>query len=488
MTVRRSRALDVVIGALAALAVVATAAPPAQAQVDDVDPSTLVAAAYEGLLGRAPDPGGERYWTDRLDTGTTPQVVLAELATSAEHRDVLVRDAYRDVLGRAPDPGGARWWRQELDRGTSALGLRARLLASEELFATAGDGTDAGFVRALYDTVLGRTPDGGGLRHWTARLDAGTARAEVARALLTSQEALARADLPVTSLSPPPGRPADTLELTVDLGPSVEADAATLLVSIDGRRIAGTTRATDGTLRFTPDAPPDLALGAVAPVDVAVLGLVGDQVRRADTGFRYRAPSVISTFTTSMTPGQNRTVNIQQAARYLDGSVIAPGATLSLNAALGERTRARGFLADGMISDGEIIDVVGGGVSQMATTFMNAAWFAGIRIDRFRQHTIYFERYPMCREATIVWDLLDVVVTNDTPTPITVRSSATDSSVTVTFVGRPWARVDSWTGAPFDVAGPDGAFTVECGRTITYPDGTTRSVDHRWRYREGYPG
>lgn len=53
----------------------------------------------------------------------------------------------------------------------------------------------------------------------------------------------------------------------------------------------------------------------------------------------------------------------------------------------------------------------------MGTTFLNAAWFASIELVDFRQHTIYFERYPMCRQATLARNLLDVVVVNDTPVP-----------------------------------------------------------------------
>ena len=192
---------------------------------------------------------------------------------------------------------------------------------------------------------------------------------------------------------------------------------------------------------------------------------------------------IVASFTTPLVPGQDRNVNIQLAADYIDGHVITPGASYSLNHGIGPRTRARGFVENGYIdADGEVISVVGGGVSQMGTTFLNAAWFAGIQIDEFRQHTIYFERYPMCREATLAWDLLDVVITNDSPHAITVRTAHSSQSVTVSFVSIPWAEVDSWTGSPYGWVGE--SFRVDCGRTITYPDGTTSSESYSWRYDE----
>jgi hypothetical protein len=196
----------------------------------------------------------------------------------------------------------------------------------------------------------------------------------------------------------------------------------------------------------------------------------------------------VSSFTTPLQPGQDRNQNIHLALDIIDGSVIRPGERFSLDDAIGPRTRERGFKENGFIDDGELGSTVGGGVSQVATTFVNAAWFSGIRIDEFRQHSIYFERYPMCREATLARNLLDVVIVNDSPFDLTVRTGHTSSSATVTFVSRPWASVDSWIGQPRDIEGPDGAFTVDCGRTISYPDGTTSQESYTWRYDSGFPG
>lgn len=219
---------------------------------------------------------------------------------------------------------------------------------------------------------------------------------------------------------------------------------------------------------------------------ITVDGIYGPETR----GALMAGPSpVMASFTTPLQPGEARNTNIHLGADYVHGDVIEPGETYSLNAGIGERTRDGGFVEDGFIdADGEIIDVVGGGVSQLATTMVNTAWFAGIELLEFRQHTIYFERYPMCREGTLNWNSLDVVFRNDAPHPITISSTYTSTGVTFTLVGDPWAEVSSWTSEPFDVEGPDGAFSVGCGRTITYPDGSSGSEEYSWRYDEGYPG
>lgn len=191
----------------------------------------------------------------------------------------------------------------------------------------------------------------------------------------------------------------------------------------------------------------------------------------------------LGSFTTHMTPGQPRNHNIRLGASYLDGTVIPPGQRLSLNAAIGQRTSARGFRPNGFISGGILISVVGGGVSQLATTFMNAAWFSGVELITHRPHSQYFTRYPPGREATITWNTLDTVVRNDSPLPMTVRASSTPTSVTISFVGTPWGRTtSSWTDGPSNPRSGQ-AFTVRYGRTVTFPDGSSRSSSYSHTYQ-----
>ena len=190
----------------------------------------------------------------------------------------------------------------------------------------------------------------------------------------------------------------------------------------------------------------------------------------------------VGMFSTPLTPGQPRNQNIRQAADHLHGTRVAPGQRMSLNEAIGPRTRERGYQENGFISDGEVISVVGGGVSQMATTFFNAVWYSGHRIITHRPHSQYFERYPPGREATISWGGPDVVIENDSPHPLQIHTSHTERSVTVAVVSRPWNWVDDWLDAP---ANPRSGqeFTARYGRTVTYPDGSTAEESHRHTYQ-----
>ncbi len=82
---------------------------------------------------------------------------------------------------------------------------------------------------------------------------------------------------------------------------------------------------------------------------------------------------------------------------------------------MGERTVENGFTAGFVIRDGVLVEDLGGGVSQLATTLYNAAFFAGLRDVEHEPHSFYIDRYPMGREATVAWGAIDLRFQNDTP-------------------------------------------------------------------------
>jgi len=104
---------------------------------------------------------------------------------------------------------------------------------------------------------------------------------------------------------------------------------------------------------------------------------------------------------------------------------------LSLNETVGRRTEEKGFVPGGFISKGHLVEDIGGGVSQFATTIFNAAVRAGLDFEYYQAHSIYFDRYPYGLEATISYPRPDLVITNPTPFGILIWSSWTDESVTV---------------------------------------------------------
>jgi vancomycin resistance protein YoaR len=203
------------------------------------------------------------------------------------------------------------------------------------------------------------------------------------------------------------------------------------------------------------------------------------------------APTVVSRFTTYFEPGQPRVINIRRSARLLDRRVIRPGQVFSMNAALGRRTRARGFVPAPMISGGILVNSVGGGISQVATTLYNAAFFAGLRLIAHTPHSFYISRYPMGREATISWGGPELTFQNDWPAPIVMRFRATATSITVTFYSQRFGRhIATRTSHPYAFVRPVIRYvrdpTLAPGRRIVIQPagGPGFSVDYSRRVYE----
>jgi vancomycin resistance protein YoaR len=137
---------------------------------------------------------------------------------------------------------------------------------------------------------------------------------------------------------------------------------------------------------------------------------------------KLRINEVVSTFTTEFPHSDYRNTNLGRAAELVTGTVLKPGETFSLNGTVGERTAENGFTKGYIIDDGVYKEDFGGGVSQVATTLFNAAFFAGLEDVEHKPHSFYIDRYPIGREATVAWGAVDLRFKNDTPYGILIES------------------------------------------------------------------
>jgi vancomycin resistance protein YoaR len=161
----------------------------------------------------------------------------------------------------------------------------------------------------------------------------------------------------------------------------------------------------------------------------------------------------ISTFSTggfATDSGQN----IRRVAEQVDGALVRPGETFSLNGYTGPRNAATGYVEAGIIDHGRPSRGIGGGISQFATTTYNAAYFAGMTDVEHKEHSYYISRYPPAREATVFEGAIDVKFRNDSPTGILIQTAWTPSSITVTFWGTKHVDVESITGPRTDFTDP----------------------------------
>ncbi|MGW0517822.1 VanW family protein [Crossiella sp. NPDC003009] len=151
--------------------------------------------------------------------------------------------------------------------------------------------------------------------------------------------------------------------------------------------------------------------------------------------------------------------NIRRAAEQINGAVVKPGETFSLNARTGPRNESTGYVEAGILEHGLPGRGVGGGVSQMATTLYNAAYYAGMVDVEHKEHSNYISRYPAGREATVFQgpsgqSLIDVKFKNDTKTGIYIQTIWTNGSIAVQLWGTKTYEVQGQEGQRTNVTQP----------------------------------
>jgi vancomycin resistance protein YoaR len=214
---------------------------------------------------------------------------------------------------------------------------------------------------------------------------------------------------------------------------------------------------------------------------------------------------LVGSFTTRHPCCQPRVDNIHRIATLVDGLVVEPGQTASLNAIVGPRTQKHGFVLAPSIEDGEMMDTVGGGVSQFATTIFNALFHAGYDIIERQPHTYWFPRYPMGHDATLGFPRPDIVFKNDSAAGLLVKASFTKTTITVKLYGDTGGRrVTSSVSERRDIVAPalellpnrdvppdeeqvkEGGmigWTVIASRTVTFADGTKKEEKRKVTYK-----
>jgi vancomycin resistance protein YoaR len=173
---------------------------------------------------------------------------------------------------------------------------------------------------------------------------------------------------------------------------------------------------------------------------------------------------VVGEFTTQFPHADYRNVNIGTAAERIDDTLLLPGEEFSLNGIVGERTEANGFTAGTIINGGRLKEEMGGGVSQVATTTFHAAFKAGLEDVEHWPHSIYFDRYPIGQEATVVWGAKDMRFANDTPYGVVVDTSFTASTgsspgtLTVRIWSTPYYKSELSVSERYDFTDPQTVY------------------------------
>ena len=132
---------------------------------------------------------------------------------------------------------------------------------------------------------------------------------------------------------------------------------------------------------------------------------------------------VLSSFETDFGgSGRGRVQNITRAAELLNGTVLAPGQTVSFNRLVGERRVDRGFAWAPEIVNDEMENGVGGGVCQVATTLHASAVFGVLDVLERRSHSRPSAYAQMGLDATVIYGKVDLKLKNPYDSPLILHA------------------------------------------------------------------
>jgi vancomycin resistance protein YoaR len=150
----------------------------------------------------------------------------------------------------------------------------------------------------------------------------------------------------------------------------------------------------------------------------------------------------LSSFRQAFVPAEYRYINVGEAARRLNGTILEPGETFSMNDTVKERTRANGYTEGFIISGGRFREELGGGVSIITTATWTAGFYAGLERVEQHPHGLYISRYQAGLEATVAWGLLDLRMRNETGNGVLITATRYSDGVLVEMWGtKKWEKV-----------------------------------------------
>lgn len=187
---------------------------------------------------------------------------------------------------------------------------------------------------------------------------------------------------------------------------------------IDEERLA---RDVTGMLRRGGERVVPVTLSA-APPDVTTEEVSGLGIKEA-----------VGSFTSTFDCCQPRVTNIRQMAADVDGHLVRPGQTFSLNELVGERTTEGGYVPAPQIVGGRLLTIMGGGSSQFATALYNAVFYGGFEDVTHTPMDYHSTRYPAGRDAALLYPDLDLKWRNDSDHGVLIKTASTETSVTVTL-------------------------------------------------------
>lgn len=157
----------------------------------------------------------------------------------------------------------------------------------------------------------------------------------------------------------------------------------------------------------------------------------------------------ISTYTTTYSPGGGRGINVAIAAKKIDDILLMPGDDFSYEDAVGPIAQSNGYTYAPVISNGELVQGIGGGVCQVSSTLYNTQLKSGILPTERRNHSKAVSYVPRGLDATLASGSIDYKFKNTHKYPVVINTYTGGGKLTIEF----WSNKNALEGIEYKPVG-----------------------------------
>ena len=195
--------------------------------------------------------------------------------------------------------------------------------------------------------------------------------------------------------------------------------------------------------------------------DMTIDLIVKEDVPSASEEDLQKIHDIIGTYTTSFSSsGADRSGNVRNGARLVNGTVLMPGDSFSMYDTVSPFSEENGYYLAGSYLNGMVVESLGGGICQVSSTLYNAVLRAELQVDERHNHSMIVSYVDLSSDAAISGTSKDFKFTNSSEYPIYIEGITTeDKHITFNIYGvetRPSNRKVSFESEQISETVPEG--------------------------------
>jgi len=187
-----------------------------------------------------------------------------------------------------------------------------------------------------------------------------------------------------------------------------------------------------------------------------------------------KVTDLLGSFTTSFSSsGADRSANVSNGCRLIDGSTLYPGQEFSTYEAVAPFTQQNGYYMAGSYLNGKVVDSLGGGICQVSTTLYNAVLRAELEVTQRYNHSMIVTYVDPSADAAIAESSgKDFRFVNNLDVPIYIEGIIEGKRITFNIYGQETRSSDrkvTYESKVLEVINPPGEILyAEASQPIGY--------------------